>query len=230
MAALFNSIFVQPLYSVLVWLGAVLPGHNLGLAIIALTLGVRLVLFPLQHRMMKTQKTLKTLEPEIKRIRSEEKDQAEQARKMMALYREHGVNPLAGFLLLLIQIPVLLALFFVFRDLPASPDLAPTLFGLIDLTNRNYFLAVLAGVAQWGQLTLARPPLSTSAAGQAGSPTEEMGRKLTSQMRWFLPIMIVVAASSLPAAIGLYWLTSNLFSLTHEWWVRRAALKTPLSV
>jgi len=238
---IFHLIFFNPLYNLLITLSAFLPGQSFGGAIIVLTLLVKLILLPLQHQALKIQKKMKLLEPklaEVKKLYSQDKN--EQAKKTMALYREHGVNPLTTFWTILIQIPVILALFLVFRSGAAlQPEILYTFvprpeaisliwLGLIDLTKAFFPLALLVGVSQFIQLWLAmpapiapsEPPKSATPPSQTNSP-QDFARKLQAQMRYTLPIFIVFAASTLPAAIGLYWLTSNLFAIGHELVVRR---------
>ena len=117
MSYIFHQLFFNPLYNLLIWLSDVLPQHSLGLAIIILTIIVKIILLPLYHKTMTAQKKIKTLEPKLKSLKEKYADnREEQARQVMALYREHGINPLTSFWLLLIQIPIVLALFWVFRD------------------------------------------------------------------------------------------------------------------
>lgn len=240
-AKIFNLVFFLPLYNLLLWLSAHLPGADVGLAIIVLTLLVRILLFPLQHRIVKTQAVLKKLEPSLQRLKEKyAADKAEQARQVMALYREHGVNPFAGFLTLLIQLPILLALFWVFKDsFRLNPDwvysfithpdaLNPYLLGWLDISSRNYFLALAVGISQFIQMKLASPPLPAPAKG-ANSFGSDLGRSLNWQMRYIMPAMVAFFAGTLPAAISLYWLTSNLFSIVHEWWLRRLVKDLPPS-
>src|SRR3989344_2442253 len=152
---LFHQLFFDPLYNLLIWLSAVLPGHSLGLAIIILTIIVKIILLPLYHQTTTSQKKIKALEPKLKELKEKHaSNREEQARQTMALYREHAINPLTSFWLLLIQIPIVLALFWVFQDsFNLRPELLysfvtppnivnATLFGL-DLTARNYVLAIL---------------------------------------------------------------------------------------
>ncbi|MEK7610272.1 MAG: YidC/Oxa1 family membrane protein insertase [Patescibacteria group bacterium] len=232
-ANLFNTIFFEPLYNALVFISSVLPGHNLGLAIIILTLIVKLILFPLYHRVATTQKKLKTLEPELKKIKDEHRDNRQrQAEKIMELYRQHGLNPLSGLWIMLIQIPILLALFWVFRD---SVTLRPELLysfvkppatlnsylGFIDLTQASYLLAILTGAAQWLQMQLSIPPLPASDPQTAKGFSQDLAKSMNIQARYVLPAMMLVFSLGLPGAIALYWLVGSLFTIAHELLVKR---------
>src|SRR3989338_9121783 len=138
---MFRTIFYNPLYNALILISALLPGNNLGWSIIILTIIIKIILFPLYHKTTTTQHKLKNLEPEIKKIKTQyQKDNAEQTRQVMSLYRSHGVNPFSGILVILIQLPILIALFLVFRSdfslaagniysfIPLPTDLNTTLF------------------------------------------------------------------------------------------------------
>lgn len=233
MSGIFNKVLFYPLYNLLVWLAAVLPGHQIGWAIIIVTLLVRFILFPFQHRMSQTQFQMKQIEPEVAKIKKDfASDKAEQAKQLMELYRAHGINPWFGFITLLIQLPVLLALFYVFRSgfnfrpdwlysFVTPPALLVTTFLGFDLTGKSYLLAVLVGISQWAQAQLMAP----AQGGQAGSETKswsgDFQRSLQLQTRYVFPVIIILVAVNLPAAISLYWLVSNAFTLLHSWLVAR---------
>lgn len=235
MKLLFKAVFFKPLYNLLVWLVVILPGHSVGLAVILLTILVRLVLFPLQHRMNKTQSALRNLTPTINELKEKYKDnQSEQARQLMVLYKEHGINPFVGFLSLLIQLPILIALFLVFQQgfefqsatlysFISAPPIVETLWLGINLTATSYVLAIMAGVTQLIQGYFLKPALTPqkNTTTQAGF-SQQLQHSLQLQIRYVMPVMIVIIAMRLPAAIPLYWVTSNIFSIIHEAWVRRA--------
>ncbi len=155
---IYTIFFHRPLYNALVVLTSIVPNHDLGLAVILLTIIVRLILVPISHKTIKTQKKMKELEPIMAKIKETHKDQQEQAMKIMDLYREHEVNPFSGILLMFIQIPIILSLYFVFKqgiDLSSSdiynwiikPDfISDKLFGLIDLTQKSLLLSSLVGI------------------------------------------------------------------------------------
>lgn len=235
--AFFITLFFQPLYNILVFLTVVLPGHDVGLAIVLLTIIVRLALFPLYHKSTKTQAKLKEIEPALKSLKEKHGDDREaQAKATMELYKEHGINPFSGFLLLLIQLPIIISLYQVFKgslslhsDLVYSfitlPQTTGHLFlGLIDITSKSLLIAIIVGLTQFIQMQLALPPLPKK-TGEKQSFSDEMSRNMQLQMKYFLPVMIIFIARSLPIAISLYWITSNLFSIGHELIVKKKALE-----
>ncbi len=232
----FRHIFFLPLYNALVWLSTVLPGADIGLAIIILTLAVRFILFPLQHRMSKTQRALKLLEPKLAELKAKyADDKSEQAKKLMELYREHGVNPFAGFVLLLIQLPILLALYWVFRDsfviqtdwlysfITPPAALGTHFLGWLDITTKSWPLALIVGITQFIQMKLVMPPSAPIAPDAPKSLSADLQRSMSLQMRYFMPLMVTFIAFGLPAAIPLYWITSNIFAIGHELLVNRKA-------
>lgn len=233
----FVTTFFQPLYNFLVFLADVLPGHDVGLAIVLMTILVRLALFPIYHKSTKTQAKLKEIEPELKALKEKHQDREAQARAMMELYKQHGINPFSGFVLLLIQLPIILSLYYVFKDnLSVHIDLVysfvnfpetinPLFLGKLDITAKSLILALIVGATQFIQMQLALPPLSPKKPGEKQTFSDDMSRSMQMQMKYFLPVMIIFIARSLPIAISLYWITSNLFSIGHELIVKKKALE-----
>lgn len=239
MPSLFQTIIYKPLYNGFVLLLSVLPGADVGLAIVVLTIAVRTLLLPLTHRAVSSQAKMRKIEPELKEIREKHaKDRQEQARKTMELYKKHGINPFSSCLSLLIQLPVIIGLFWVFyKGLPghqidasllyasvhAPAQLGLSFLGLVDITKNSIVLALLAGLSQHLQMRLSMPPVPAREASKEMSFKDEIGRNMSLQMRYILPAIIVVVAWGMPAAVALYWTTTNLFSVGHELFVRRKA-------
>lgn len=224
---MFNTIFVEPLYNLLVLIIGLVPGYDVGLAIIILTILVRLVLVPLQQKMIRTQAAMRVVEPLIKEIRAKYKDNSvEQAQRIMAVYRNYRVNPFASIILMVIQIPILLGLYFVFIDLSSHPEwlysfvTKPTVIndlwiGLVDLTKPNWLLAVIAAISQYIQISLAMPKIKPNVANP-----NDFAQTMNKQMRYMMPGMIFVISLGVPSAVTLYWVTSNLFMIGHELFFR----------
>lgn len=228
-----KEIFFVPLYNALVVLVGIVPGSYVALAIIVLTVVVKLILFPLQTRATRTQLALRAIDPQVRALREKWKhDRAKQAEALWALYREHGISPLSGIIPVLIQIPVVVALFYVFRsgfdfrtDLLYSfvtipPQAVTTLLG-IDVAARSLFLAVFAGVSQFVQTMVILPPLQPKARDHQPSFSDDLARSMHLQMRYVMPVFIAGIAWTLPAALALYWTTSNLFGGVQGWYLKR---------
>lgn len=229
-STIYHVVFYRPLLNGLFFLTTTLPGHDLGTAIIILTIIIRFIVFPFQHKMMRTQRVMKQLEPEIKRIQQEKKNKEEQTKALMELYRAHGINPLSGFLSLFIQLPLLIALFGVFRqELLAQKNLAyffvrtpeiinTTFLGFIDLSKPHIAIAILAGFSQFIQARLATPPSTQTASNK------DFSSIMQKQMTYMLPVMIFFFGLQLPAAVALYWTVMNIFAIVHEAIVRKKSL------
>ena len=239
---IFNTVFFNPIYNGLIYLLDVVPFMDVGIAVILVTIVVKLILFPFSLKMVKTQLAVKQLEPEIKKLKETHKnDKQEQARQTMALYKEKGVNPFAGFLLILIQIPVIFALYWVFARgglpeintdilysfVPTPNSVNMNFLGLIDVSAKSVILALLAGVTQFFQIKYSLPPMKERAG--KSSFKEDLARSFHIQMRYVMPIIVFSVAYAISAAVALYWTTSNLFAIGQEIYVRKKIKNTNTS-
>jgi len=227
---LFNEILYRPLFNGLIWLYNIIPIHDLGIAIIALTILIRFLLYPLSKKAIQSQKALTKLQPEIKEIQKKYKNKEEQAKAMMALYKKHKVNPMAGCLPILVQFPILIALYRVFftgldpnnlNGLYSFIEIPGTLnlmfLGIIDLSQRSIFLALLAGFLQFIQSKMIMPKIMS---GQNSKNLKIGGLDFSSlmsrQMTYFMPIITIFIAWGLPAALPLYWVVITLFGIAQH--------------
>lgn len=228
MIELFNTILTQPLFNLLVFFYNVVPGNDLGLAIIALTVLIKLALYPLSQQSIKSQKAMQELQPKISQLKKQYKDDKEgMAKAMMELYKNEKVNPLSSCLPLLIQLPFLIAVFHVFNSGLNSESLSMLYpfvqnpgelnaisFGFLDLSKSNIFLALLTGAAQFWQtkmLSTTRPP-----KGVAGSKDEDLTAIMNKQMLYFMPVITVVIGASLPSGLILYWLLTTILTVLQQ--------------
>src|SRR4051812_529831 len=109
---LFTTLIAQPIFNLLVLIYAILPGHNFGLAIIIFTIIVRLLLWPLVKKQLHQTKMMRKLQPELKRIKKEAKGNRQKESMMtMELYKERGINPFGSIGVMLVQLPILIALY-----------------------------------------------------------------------------------------------------------------------
>ncbi|HEY4514789.1 MAG TPA: YidC/Oxa1 family membrane protein insertase [Candidatus Paceibacterota bacterium] len=233
---IYYTILYEPFYNILVFLAHIVPGADIGISVVILTIFVRLIISPLSHKQIHTQRKMKAMEGEMTLVKKKfENDKNEQTRQIMELYKKHGVNPFSGFLLILIQIPILLALYFVFtRGIPFTTthlysfltlpgQINFEFLGLIDLGAKSITMALLVGVSQYFQISLALPPSAPKKEGDSKNFGEELAKSMNTNMRYVMPVIIAFVTASFPAVVGLYWLTSNLFSIGHELIVRRKA-------
>lgn len=233
---MFHTIFYVPLYNALVFLSSIIPGGDVGLAIITLTIIVKVVLFPLFQKATATQILMKKVEPEIAQIRETYKDdQQTQTKKILELYRTNKINPFVSFFAILIQLPIVIALFWVFQagfnfD-PTSPDLysfvtvpavlSTKLFGLFNILDKSWILALLTGITQYIQTSLALPKVPAKKKDAKPDFKEDFARSMNMNMRYFMPFFITFIAYSLSSAISIYWITSNVFSIGQEYYLRK---------
>lgn len=185
--------------------------NDYALAIIVLTVAIRVLVAPLYMVQMKSMKAMQELQPKMKELQEKYKGQPDKLNKeMMELYREHKVNPLSGCLPLLIQMPFLWAIFqvlfkFQYVDAMGNP-ITPTLFGwekiALNAPDPTYILPVLSGLA-----TFAQSWLSTS--GTASDTNTKM-------MLYFMPVLITWFATQYPAGLALYWLVTTLVGLAQQ--------------
>ncbi|MHB1330683.1 MAG: YidC/Oxa1 family membrane protein insertase [Minisyncoccota bacterium] len=237
MSTLYNKFLVEPIYNLLVALFSIIPFAEAGLAIIAVTVLIRFALYPLSKKAVTAQVEMQRIAPELENIKNKYKDnQEEQARKTLALYKERGVNPFSGILVLLIQLPVIFALYHIFvgtgfpeikTDLLYSFITAPSevsaIFLGFNLTEKSFFLALLAAVTTYFQIKLAIPKKigekTKSISGKSFG--DDLAKNMQTQMKYFFPIIVFFIAYNISGVIALYWLTTNLFTIGQEIIVRR---------
>lgn len=232
---LFHTVFYNPIYNALVALVALVPGSDVGIAVILLTILIRLLLLPSSLSAARTQRAMKTLEPKIKALKEKNKgDKEKEALETLALYREEKVNPFASILTVLIQIPVLLALYFVFYYEPFPAINAARLYlftpvpdsisleflGLISVAGKSLILATLAGVTQFYQAHLAL--LGTMKPSDAPGVQNDFQRIMGMQLKYVFPFIIGVISYTTSGAIALYFITTNLAGSLQEIYVRKA--------
>ncbi len=224
MSFLFNELLYRPLLNALIALYNTVAFHDVGVAIIILTVIIRFVLYPLFYKSFKNQALMQKLQPEIQRIQKDHKESREkQAAAMMALYKTHRVNPFSSFLLILVQLPILIALYQVFLKglseataanlygfISAPEIINPTFLGLINITVPSIVIVGLAGIAQYVQAKTMAPPRAT------GSGELSTAERMSRNMVFISPLITVLLLYSLPAAVGLYWLTTSVFSAVQQ--------------
>jgi YidC/Oxa1 family membrane protein insertase len=246
MYALWNTIFYQPIYNALIFIINNITFGDVGFGIILLTIIVKFILFPLTKKSIKSQILMKKIEPELKQIKKDFPDKQEQAKKTFELYKKYGTNPFSGCLVVLLQLPVIFALYYVFYKGLAletgplysfikNPTLLHTNFlGLIEVHNKSIVLAVIAGVSQFIQGYLAspvKPKVEVVKGITAQEPKtfqEQLSDSMQMNIKYILPVFITVIAYQISAAVALYWITSNIFTIVQEWYIRRQLSNNPI--
>ena len=233
MSNIFETLFYQPILNLLVYLYNIVPGNDLGIAIIFLTIIIKVLLWPLSKQALESQKRLQELQPEMEKIKKENKDNKEAlGRAMMELYKEKSINPFSSCLPLLIQLPFLFAVFKVFREgfengslnlvypFIEKPELINSIsLGFINLSNPNITIAFCAGAAQFWQakMTIKKKDDGPTDPSKAPDMTEMMNK----QMLYFMPALTIFIGFTLPGGLSLYWLVTTLLTVLQQHYIFR---------
>ena len=214
---------IHPLQAVLVFLTGAL--HSYGLAIILFTILVRGALAPLNLRQLKSAKKMSALGPRIKEIQQRYKGDREAiTREQMALYKEEGVNPAAGCLPLLLQMPILYSLFFIFQNLAGEKGAQAAIYHAhflwfsLDHPDKLFGHFIL-GNSFWGPLPLLAASTQWVQQRMMMQPTSDPQQRSTQQIMQFMPLMIMLFAVNYPAGLALYWVTSTVFSIVMQYFI-----------
>ena len=231
---IWNTVLYQPLLNSLAFLVSIIPGGDVGIAVIVLTILVKLLLFPFSQKSIKNQVAMTILAPELDRIKKSGVSKEEQAKLTFELYKKHKTNPFSGCLLVLIQIPIIFALYYVFfkgikfdsgllYSFVHVPEHINMIFlGIINLSGRSLSLAILAGFSQYLQAHfMPKLALSSNTNNSASSFSESFSKSMQMQMKYIFPFLVVWIAYSISGAIALYWITSNLFAVGQQIYVKK---------
>lgn len=243
MKSLFQNFLVEPLYNFLIFILDTVPFVDLGAAVIILTVIVRFILFPISKSAIRSQFKMKQIQGPLKEIQKKYKDdQPALAKEMMLLYKENNIKPFSSFLLILVQLPVIFAIYFVFlreglpeinTDLLYSFVTAPayvstTFLGFIDLTAKSIILAFAAGATQFVQAHLMiKKTQNMEEDDKSEDQTDkekmmkDMMKGMQLQMKYVMPIFMYFIAYSLGAVIALYFTASNVFSIFQEIYIKK---------
>lgn len=220
----FTTIFYQPILNLLIFLYNVVPGSDLAIAIILLTAIIKLILYPLSKQSIEGQKSLQDIQPKIEEVKKKyANDRERMGKEMMQLYKDHKVNPLSSCLPLLLQLPFLIAVFHVFRNgfgektlemvypFISTPEVVNS---VIELSQPNWYLALLAGAAQFWQtkmMMIQKPEIQTQ-----GSQDEGMAAMMSKQMMYFMPLITVFIGLTLPGGVALYILVVTVLTALQQ--------------
>lgn len=228
MVQLFNTVLYEPIFNFLVFLYNIIPGNDIGIAIIILTIVIKLLLLPLSLKATESQKALQDIQPKMEKIKEEYKDnKEEQAKALMELYKTEKINPLSSCFPILIQFPFLIAVFQVFRNgfKPETLDLVypfierpealnPISFGVINLSEPIIVLAFLAGGAQYLQTKMLmhkKVPMKNKSGKD-----ESMTAMMNKQMMYLMPVLTVFIGFSLPGGLTLYWFVTTALMVVQQ--------------
>jgi YidC/Oxa1 family membrane protein insertase len=236
MTYLWTLLIRTPLYNGLVLLTSIIPGANIGIAVIILTLIVRFILFPLGLKASRTQLVMRSIQPEIDAIKKAITDKTEQGKATFALYKKYNINPFSSFLLLFIQLPVIFALYSVFYkglvdtstplySFVHRPEVFSTNFLGLSLIGKSIVLAVIVALSQiaLAHITLPKKKVASS-DGTEPSFAEAFSDSMAKQSKYILPLFMGYIAYITGPVIALYLIVSNLFSIGQELYVRKVTV------
>ncbi len=234
---IFHTLLINPFYNAFIFLIGVMPHGDVGLAIIAMTLLMRGIFYPLFASNIRTQMGMQAVQGELDEINKTYKDNPEErGRRTMELFKQHKVRPFSAFLSLLVQIPVFIALYYAFfrEGLPKiatpllysfvyTPSLVSTHFlGFLNLlATHNILLAAFVAVLQYA---VVRFSLVRMAKKKGDKPQNEKDKAQALQqqmMLYFLPGLMGIVSYSVPAAVGIYFSAGSVVSLAQEWVIQR---------
>lgn len=215
---IFDLLLLNPMVNFLVLLTNVLFG-SFGLAVIAFTIIVRAATFPLTLRQLTQTRAMQQLQPMVQELQKKYSDPKRRQQEMMKAYREAGVNPIGCLGPMLLQFPILIALFYAIRAvLPQSPEALEGLSGRLydfsfiqhavpleehflglDLREPNLIMVVLVGITTWAQMKTT-----------VSSSTDDRMKMQQQMMVWMLPAMFAFFALSFPSGLALYWTVNSI--------------------
>lgn len=241
---MFEAIIVQPLLNILFVIDAVLPGNDFGIAVIILTILIRVALYPLAKKQLHSQRALSDIQPEVNELKKKYKDKPQELQAAtMELYKEKEVNPFGSCLPLLVQMPFLFGLFYVFLKFKDSAFLVfsnpegilsqiyPFVkdFSFVaDYINTNEALSTTF----FGLIDLAQPYLALAVLAGVlqfiqtkmlapKKKSDDPSAKIMTQMTYMFPVLTVFIAFNLPAALPLYWSVTTLFAIGQQYFMMR---------
>lgn len=236
---MWNTFIYKPIFNVLVLLLSYVTMGDLGFAVVLLTIIVKVILYPLSKKAITSQLDMASIQSHIAEIKAKKLSKEEEAKETFALYKEKKVNPFSGCLVMLIQIPIIFGLYFVFLKgltidptqlysfvkAPASVD---TVFlGLIDLTKtHSIWIALLTGITQFIQVFVS-PTTKMQAkttVGQKGL-SADIQKSMQTQMKYVFPVIIAFITYKIQAAVGLYWIVNNIITIIQERAIAKAIKK-----
>lgn len=228
----FKIILVFPLLNLLVFFYNFIP--DIGVVIILITVLVRLALLPSFHKSLKHQKALAELQPKMNEIRQKHKDNKEaQAKALMELYSVHKVNPLSSCLPLLIQLPILIALYEVFIQslngktlegiypfIKMPQDISPVFLGVVNLAHTSIWLAAIAAALQYWQARISLPKVAA---------LDSTSKIMSYQTLYVLPIFTLILGMRFPAGLTLYWIVTTLFGIAQQYYILKKEAREALA-
>jgi YidC/Oxa1 family membrane protein insertase len=234
MIALIKTIIYIPLYNFLILILNI-PYIDAGLATIALTIIVKIILFPITKKTFVAQHKMKGVSEQLNKIKEQYPNKEEQALKVMQFYKDNKINPFSGILSLIIQIPIIYSLYHIFfkSGLPSvnteslysfvsiPESISMNLLGIFDVAGKSIVLALLAAVSTYLQMHLANMSVNDDTA-KTGNKPADFSKMLASQMKYTLPFIVFFISWNISGVVALYWFTSNIVSIIQDSMIKKS--------
>jgi YidC/Oxa1 family membrane protein insertase len=242
MIQLYHTLIYQPLFNLLIFFYNTISFQDIGIAVILMTLFIKIILYPLSVKSIKAQKSLQELQPKMDALKAKYKDNKEAlGKEIMALYKNEKISPASSCLPLLIQLPFLIAVYSVFRNGLKSESLSALYsfvynpgqvnamaFGFLNFSDKNIVLALLSALAQYwasSMLITKRPP------NVSGATDERLTSALNKQTLYFMPVFTFIIGISLPAGLTFYWFLSTVLTALQQLYIfKKHFPKNPVAV
>ncbi len=245
MITFFNTVIFEPLYNSFIFLMDIFPFFDAGVIIVIFTILIKFIMLPLSIKASKSQMEMRGTEKDISEIKEKYKDnKQEQSKKIFEYYKEKKINPFAGILILILQLPILIGLYQIFIKsglpgvnteilysfVPSYETILNSMMflGTINISGKSIVLALLAGATTYYQIKISTP--ATNNQVKKGDMQSEMARAMAVQMKYVFPVIMVFISYTISSAIALYFVTSNLFAIAQEIYVKKKYHKSILVV
>lgn len=234
MSYLYNTIIFQPFYNGFVFLINLFPFFDAGVIVIIFTIIIKIIILPLSVKASKAQIEMKSTEKDLADIKEKYKnDKAEQSKQIIEYYKTRGINPFASIFILIIQLPILIGLYQVFikSGLPTintallysfvgAPLAINMMFlGFLNIAEKSMILALLAGITTYFQISHSMQPQGNKQTGTGMQA--DLAKAMAVQMKYFFPILMVFISYTISSAIAIYFITSNVFAIVQEIYIKK---------
>lgn len=233
-STIWHTLFFDPVYNILVFFIDVLPSFDVGLAVVISVIIVKIILLPVALKASRTTQIIKKIQPELNELQKKYKDKREElALHMLEIYRREKINPFSPILILLIQLPIIFALYFAVRSLPEIqtellygfikiPEMVNMVFlGIIPMDAKHLGLALFAAITMYIQAKITVPAKEEKKKNEQSSFSGDLQESMRMSMLYVMPVMIGVASYTLTAVFALYFTISNVTSILQELYVRK---------
>lgn len=214
-----------------------------GIATVILTVLVKIILYPLAKKSTVTQIKMKEKEGELALLKEKYPNKQEQAVKVMEFYKINKINPFSSILTVLIQIPIIFSLYYIFfrSGLPnidssilysfikAPESVSMVFLGLFDVSQKSIVLAFLAAVTSFWQMHLASKSTDKKTDVNRTPSKEDFSKIMAKQMKYTMPLIVFFISWKISAIVALYWLVSNLVGIAQDVYVRKQMTKLSLA-